>query len=212
MRQILLLEDHPDAQLWLTEALHMAFGDQIYIKTTPLLEEAKQIFAQQTFDLVIADLHVPDGSGINLIRAVKSSDHSCPCIVATIFSDKQHLFPALQAGADGYLLKDEGKAEISNLLQGILSGRPPISANVAQQMLLHFQQVTRTKKEPPSKLTEREQETLLYISKGMSTKECAELMGISTHTASEHIKNVYKKLGIHSRAEAASEAINLGLS
>jgi DNA-binding NarL/FixJ family response regulator len=190
----------------------MAFGRHLTIETSSLLEEAKNILDRHTFDLIVSDLHLPDGSGIDLIRKNKASQYPCPCIVATIFSDREHLFPALQAGADGYLLKDEGKDEIAALLTGIMKGKPPISPSVAQQMLHFFHQQPKSSLAEHPPLTHREKEILLYISKGMSTRECAELMGISTHTASEHIQKVYRKLGIHSRAEAVMEAVNMGIS
>lgn len=212
INQVLLLEDHPDAQSWLIEALKLAFGKQLEVEVTPRLGKAKTIIQQQHFDLVVADLHLPDGSGVELIRQIKITANPCPCIVATIFSDRQHLFPALQAGADGYLLKDEGKEEIAVLLRGIIQGKPPISPSVAQQMLQFFHQQAQKPQENQPNLTERERETLIYIAKGMTTRECAELMGISNHTASEYIQKVYKKLGIHSRAEAAMEAMNMGIS
>jgi len=211
INQILLLEDHPDAQVWLSDALHMAFGKKIHIDTAATIADAKAFEAKNKYHLIVADLHLPDGSGTELVAQAKSHQPQCPCVVATIFSDNQHLFPALQAGADGYILKDEGKEEIATMLKGVLSGKPPISATVAQQMLQHFhQQVSAS--QASETLTEREREILMYLSKGMSTKACGELMEISHHTASDHIKNVYRKLGVNSRAEATLEAVRMGIT
>ncbi len=210
---ILLLEDHPDAQVWLTDALHMAFGKKIHIDTADVLQKGKQFEKDNTYDLVVADLHLPDGSGIELVQQAKSHHPECHVVVATIFSDNQHLFPALQAGADGYLLKDESKEDIAKMLGGILEGKPPISASVAQHMLHHFHQQTSTSDaQKEAGLSAREQEILTYIAKGMSTKACADLMSISYHTASDHIRNVYRKLGVNSRAEATLEAVRMGIT
>ena len=138
INHILLLEDHPDAQVWLSEALHLAFGQGIHIDTANNVKTSITLERKNTYDLILADLHLPDGSGIDLVKQAKINQPQCPCIVATIFSDNQHLFPALKAGADGYLLKDESKEDIASMLAGILEGKPPISASVAQQMLQHF--------------------------------------------------------------------------
>ncbi|HIP07696.1 MAG TPA: response regulator transcription factor [Mariprofundaceae bacterium] len=211
IHNILLLEDHPDAQTWLSEALHLAFGSNIHIDVAGNVSEGKAFESKNTYDLIVADLHLPDGSGIELVLQAKSSQPQCPCVVATIFSDNQHLFPALQAGADGYLLKDESKGDIAQMLAGILEGKPPISASVAQQMLQHFH-FNPDDTSDLDKLSKREREVLIYLSKGMSTKDCADLMDISYHTASDHIRKVYRKLGVHSRAEATLEAVRLGIT
>ena len=211
IQNILLLEDHPDAQIWLSEALRIAFGSNIHIDIADSVGEGKAYEHKNSYDLIVADLHLPDGSGIELVKQAKIHQPQCPCVVATIFSDNQHLFPALQAGANGYLLKDETKEDIARMLAGILEGKPPISASVAQQMLQHFHQHPEDTSDL-DKLTEREREILIYLSKGMSTKDCGDLMDISFHTASDHIRNVYKKLGVHSRAEATIEAVRLGIT
>jgi len=106
IQNILLLEDHPDAQIWLSEALRIAFGSNIHIDIADSVGEGKAYEHKNSYDLIVADLHLPDGSGIELVKQAKSNQPQCPCVVATIFSDNQHLFPALQAGANGYLLKD----------------------------------------------------------------------------------------------------------
>ena len=211
IQKILLLEDHPDAQAWLCDALSMAFGDGIDVDIAGILAEGKSFEKSNVYDLIVADLHLPDGSGIELVQQAKSNQPECPVVVATIFSDTQHLFPALQAGADGYLLKDEGKEDIAEMLRGILDGKPPISASVAQQMLQHFHQQVQPEVSVES-LSNREREILIYLAKGMSTQACADFMDISYHTASDHIRNVYKKLGVHSRAEATIEAVRMGIT
>lgn len=213
IQKVLLLEDHPDAQQWLSDAVKIAFGDDTQIEVTSLVKESLALEGSNSYDLIVADLHLPDGTGTRLVKQAKMKPNPCYCVVATIFSDNQHLFPALKAGVDGYLLKDEGKEDIAKMLQGILEGKPPISAMVAQQMLQHFHEgIAVEGADDCLLLTNREREILLYISKGMSTKECADLMSISYHTASEHIQNVYRKLGVHSRAEATLEAVRMGIT
>ncbi|RLL53052.1 DNA-binding response regulator [Mariprofundus sp. EBB-1] len=212
VNKVLLLEDHPHAQEWLSNAIISAFGEDVDIDVTASVEKAKQMLTSNIYGLVISDLHVPDGSGIELVFSSKQINSACPCVIATIYADDQHLFPSLQAGADGFILKDEGIEEITDMLRGILDGKPPISAEIASRMLQHFHKDLGHSDNPAVALTPREKEILQYLAKGMTTKACAKLMGIGYFTASEYIKNVYRKLGVHSRAEAAMEAVRLGMA
>lgn len=159
-------------------------------------------------DIALIDLGLPDGSGVELIGELNRHAPQTLCIVASIFDDNEHLFPALRAGAQGYLLKDQPLIQIIELLKGIAEGRPPLSPAIARKLLGHFQPVTQPALE---QLTERETEVLRYIAKGMTLPETARILGISPHTISGYVKNIYRKLNISSRAEAATTARNLGI-
>ncbi len=211
IHKILLLEDHRDAQAWLLHALQLAFGPDIHVDTVSLLAESKKYEQENSYDFILVDLNVPDGSGVDLIRQFKVAHPDRYCVVATIFSDKQHLFSALKAGADGYILKDEEREDIAQMLGGILQGNPPISASMAQQMLRYFHANFHDDHQQVIALSDREREVLTCIAQGMSNKACARELSISHHTVSEYIHNVYRKLGIHSRAEATREAIRRGI-
>ncbi len=211
IHKVLLLEDHRDAQTWLAHAVTLAFGADIQIDIVSLLADAKKYAREKNYDLILVDLNVPDGSGIALIRQAKLDQPDCYCVVSTIFSDKNHLFPALAAGADGYILKDEDRKDIAHMLRGILHGNPPISPSVAQHMLHYFHNNIHDDNTQLSDLSERECDVLTCIARGMNNKACANMLSISHHTVSEYIRNVYRKLGVHSRAEATREAIRLGM-
>jgi len=146
--------------------------------------------------------------GEDLIAELNRRAPQTLCIVASIFDDNEHLFPALRAGAQGYLLKDQPLAQIVELLGGIADGRPPLSPAVARKMLGYFQPVAQSGHEH---LTERESEVLRYIAKGMTLPETARLLGISPNTISGYVKNIYRKLNVSSRAEATLSAQQLGL-
>jgi len=211
--EVLILEDHVDAQRWLSAAARMAFGDETEVTVADTIEQVCSILNERLFDLFIVDLHLPDGSGNEALIHAKSLYPKMPAVIATIYSDDGHLFPALSAGASGYLLKDDKKEDIAAMLSGILKGIPPLSAEIAQRLVTHFNQQHQsggTEDDVP-KLTNRELESLRYIVKGFSIKECADLMQISPHTVSGYIKDIYKKLHVSSRAEVASEAVRLGL-
>ncbi len=212
MKNALILEDHTGAQRWLSDAVKMAFGEQVKITIADTVEQACSRLKQQAFGLFIVDLHLPDGSGNECLIYAAQLHPQMPAVVATIYSDNEHLFPALQAGAAGYLLKDDKKEDIAALLTGILNGIPPLSPEIARQLMAHFQHRESHDSAPECpRLTERETETLAYIVKGFSIRESAELMGISPHTVSGYVKDIYKKLQVSSRAEVVAEAVRLGL-
>ena len=216
---VLILEDHKDAQQWLSDAASIAFGDNTEVTITDTIEQVMAILEtsaanQPVFDLFIVDLHLPDGSGIEAVIYAKKHHIDLPIVIATIYSDDDHLFSALSAGASGYLLKDEKKEDIAKMLSGIFNGVPALSAEIAQRLVAHFNQPgnpdAKDNENIPG-LTKRERESLHYIVKGFSIKECAELMEISPHTVAGYIKDIYKKLQVSSRAEVTAEAVRLGL-
>ncbi len=209
---VLLLEDHIDAQQWLSDAVRIAFGSDTDIAISGSIENACSLLGQFEFDLFIVDLHLPDGLGNEALVYARQKYPSMPAVIATIYSDDEHLFPALSAGATGYLLKDDNKEDIANMLAGILNGVPPLSPEIARRLMSHFTQLNRSETDIlSSDLTKREIESLRYIVKGFNIKECAELMNISPHTVSGYIKSIYRKLHVSSRAEVTLEAIRLGL-
>ena len=218
MNDVLILEDQKDAQDWLAEAILMAWP-QVRLSVYRRLDGALQALESGQPDLCLVDLQLPDGSGIDFIRQCSKRYPATLLVVATIYDDDMHLFPALQAGANGYLLKDDSQKQIALALEGVALGVPPLSPQIAQRMLGFFQQASGTGSWRPggspdeevAKLSEREREFLLVIGNGYKTAEAADMLGVSYHTATSYIKNIYAKLGISSRAQAVQEAIRMGL-
>ncbi len=207
IRRGLVVEDHPETAGWLLSLLHEAFPG-IDAQGAASLSEARALLARQPPDLALVDLDLPDGSGVDLIRELQRGHPACRCIVTTIYADDHHLFPALHAGASGYLLKDQAKARVLQALQGILSGEPPLSPAIAQRLLRVF---AAPPAGPEDALSPRERETLTLIAKGYKLPEVASHLGVTRNTAAGYIKTVYRKLEISSRAEATLEAARLGL-
>lgn len=208
-KKVLLLEDHLEAQSWLSEALIMAYGAETTIEIASTIADAKTKLNITMFDLFLVDLNLPDGNGHDALAFAKQIQPDLNCVVTTIYSDDSHLFPALRSGSSGYILKDESKENIATMLSNIERNIPAISSEVALRILSHFHEPTLHTEH--SKLTEREQETLTLIAKGLSVKDCASMMDISHHTVSGYVKEIYRKLGISSRAELTSEAMRMGL-
>lgn len=206
--QALVVEDLPDSRTWLVQALREAFAD-IAITTAESLAQARAVLAQSVPDLALIDLGLPDGNGVDLILALSREHPHCQCVVTTIYADDAHLFPALRAGAAGYVLKDQEQTRLVRQLHGIAAGEPPLSPVIARRLLKVFDpEPTETGLE---QLSPRERETLILIAKGYRLNEVAESLGITRNTAAGYIKNVYRKLEVTSRAEAALAASRLGL-
>ncbi len=206
-----ILEDLPESQRWLARALNEAFPGIAIASAASLVEGRSLITGGLRPGIALIDLGLPDGSGISLIEEIKRDLPATLCVVASIYDDDGHIFPALRAGAGGYLLKDQPVAVIVQALRGIATGNPPLSPAIARRMLGFFQPVGAKVMEQQPTLTERETEVLRYIAKGLTQADCARLMGISAHTVVGYVKDIYRKLNVSSRAEAALLARDLGL-
>lgn len=203
----LVVDDHPDARQWVTSALLDAYPD-LDISTAHNVASARQAMAARAPDIALIDIGLPDGSGIDLIADLHRSDADAYKIVSTIFGDDKHLFDALRAGAQGYVLKDESQSQLSAMLRGIVSGAPPLSSSVARRLLNHFHHPVDV---PEVHLTERESEVLTLLAKGYTVQRVADLLDITANTTAGYVKNIYRKLNVSNRAEAAMEASRRGL-
>lgn len=213
MKVALILEDMPESQEMLREVAQAAYPG-IRVCCVANVASALNMIRQFQFDLALIDLSLPDGSGTRVIETMSARFPDSVIVVATIFDDDDHLFPALRAGAHGYLLKDQAPEQLVKQLHGITEGHPPLSPSVARRLLDHFrieQETSTNKISADVLLTPREREVLVQLARGISIADIGEVMGISRHTVSDHVKNIYRKLNITSRAEAALQAKNMGL-
>lgn len=207
-QQILILEDMPDTQMWLKDACALAFPEaKVYVAAS--IAEATQLIDTKKPTLALLDIELPDGKGNSLIPALLDKHPSCICIIVTIYADERHLLPSLSAGAKGYILKDQSKQRIAEMLIQAMAGELPLSPAVATMVLSHFSNTEDVGSASP--LTSRESEVLALIGAGSSTPTVAEQLGISKYTVEDHLKQIYRKLEITNRAEAALAARNLKL-
>ena len=208
MQNVLVLEDHPETRSWLCDILNQAFKE-VAIAEASSQAQARKLITEKKFDLALIDLNLPDGNGVDIIRELNRTSPHTYCVVATIFDDDEYLFPALEAGAQGYLLKEQTSEEFIHSLQGIIKGEPPISPAIARKMIQHFHSTPDTSEKP--ELSDREKEILSAIAKGLSRNEAAEILGITSNTVASHLKSIYGKLNVSNRAQATLEALRLGL-
>jgi DNA-binding NarL/FixJ family response regulator len=167
------------------------------------------------FDLALVDLGLPDGSGVDVVTRLRDLQPEAQSVVVTIHDDDEHLFPALQAGAFGYILKEQARELITEQLQRISQGEPPLSPSIARRVMAYFSAKSRPQAQsnllPNVNLTDRESEVLLRVAKGYTLPEIGVQLGLSRHTIADYVKQIYRKLNVSSRAEAALEAQRLGL-
>lgn len=208
MTRVLLVDDLPEALALLQQVACTAFADALCLPAGSV-KQALQLLQTQHFDVALVDLGLPDGSGLEVIVQLQQLQPACAPVVATIYDDDSHLFAALQAGAQGYLLKDQPADWLAQQLRGILEGQPPLSPAIARRLLRHFQPPVPVSAQ--AELTGRERGVLGLLAQGVRIADIAVQLGISRHTAGDHVKNIYRKLNISSRAEAALRAKGMGL-
>jgi DNA-binding NarL/FixJ family response regulator len=170
------------------------------------------LLSRDCIDVVLVDLGLPDRSGLEVIRYARQRCPGTDLMVVTVFTDERHVLESIEAGATGYLLKDATPEELRQAVLEIVAGGSPISPLMARHLLKRFQRPPAPQ-EPGAKdvLSAREIGVLQLIAKGLSVKETADVLALSPMTVSTHVKNIYRKLAVNSRAEAVYEAGRLGL-
>ena len=213
MNNILLLEDLPEIRAWI-KALVLQVFPQAQISEAARVHDALALVSAVKFDLALVDLGLPDGSGVDVVAALRESQPEVQSVVVTIHDDDEHLFPALQAGAFGYVLKEQARELIAEQLNRMSQGEPPLSPSIARRVIAYFAAQAKPQAKdniPHVSLTDRENEVLLRVAKGYTLPEIGVQLNLSRHTIADYVKQIYRKLNVSSRAEAALEAQRLGL-
>ena len=210
MKHILIVEDIGETRQWIVEAAKTAFPD-CDIREASDMRGGIHAARGMPLDLAIIDLGLPDGPGINVISALHQSQPDALVVVATVMGDDASIISALSAGAQGYLLKDSPADLFARQLAQLGQGIPALSPSVARRIVDHFR-TTAVARQPEATLTPRELDVLTLISKGLRNAEAGRALGLTENTVASHIKSIYSKLGITSRAEAALMAQRMGLN
>ncbi len=199
--RILIVDDHPVVLAGLTSMLGTQSGIEV-VGAAQSGEDALNILARTPTDLVLLDLRMPGMSGIDTLQAFRRAKVSARTIVLTSFETDENIYGAVQAGAQGYLLKDTPQASMVEAIRTVHSGRrylpPNIAARLAERMM-------RTN------LTYRELEVLNMLSRGLTNKEIGTVLQISGNTVRNHVNSIIEKLEVSDRTEAATTAIHRGL-
>ncbi len=188
--------------------------DMRLIWAAATLAEARRALEASIPDVLLVDLGLPDGSGLEIITQVKRLSPACEVMVVSVFGDEGNVVAAISAGATGYLLKDALADSFLTTIRDLKAGGSPISPSIARILLgiARRRPASEQPLEPAgADLGEREAQILGFVAKGFNFPEIGKLLGISTNTVRTHIYRIYRKLSVHSRGEAVFEAKKLGL-
>ena len=212
MKTVYIVEDDEVTRRSLCDRMlaHGGFSIGVAVGTCA---EIRAALRQGRPDVLLVDLGLPDGSGVDVIAEAATRHAGLAIMVITVFGDERRVVRAIKAGATGYLLKDDPTHEIGAALGLLLEGGSPISPAIARHLIRLFQPA------PPDaargagagKLTAREQEVLGLAAKGFSYAEIAQMLELSANTIASYTKHIYEKLAVGSRSEAIYEASRLGL-
>ena len=164
-------------------------------------EDALKFLPGQKPDVVLMDIQLPKMSGIECVENLIQKSPDLQIMMLTVYEDNEQIFKSLAAGATGYILKRTPPVELLEAIKELHEGGSPMSDQIARKVVQTFQQIGKSSKETEN-LSERETEILSYLAKGYQDKEIAEKFFLSVKTIRTHLRNIYKKLHVHSRTEA----------
>ncbi|MFL9876959.1 response regulator transcription factor [Herbaspirillum rhizosphaerae] len=221
---VAIVEDDPGFRDALSKAVQAA-PDMQLANIAGTRAEGLAMLQGPPADVLLVDLGLPDGSGIDVIVAAVVQWPSCNIMVSTTFGDETHVMRSIEAGAAGYLLKDSSPTKMIDEIRSLASGGSPISPIIARQVLARFRGAAaaapavvdrdnagaRGQEEASVLLSVREKEVLDYITRGFTAQEIARLMQLSPFTVRTFVRRIYSKLKVTSKTEAIYEARTLGL-
>lgn len=199
--RILIVDDHPVVRAGLTSMLATQPGLEV-ADSVSSGEEALDMLERQRLDIVLLDLRMPGMNGIDTLLAIKRKAIPVHVIVLTSYETDEDIYRAINAGAEGYLLKNASLREMVEAIRAVRAGNRYIPRRIASRLA---ERMTR------SNLTARELEILKILTKGLTNKQIASALGISDNTVRNHINSIIEKLEVSDRTEASTTAIQRGI-
>lgn len=214
--RVLLIDDDPHMRLVIAQEL---LGDMRInlLGQAGSMREGRRLIAQHEFDVMLVDLNLGDGTGFDLIEYMKNLRPMAEAVVISAMEDEQHALHAFELGATGYLVKNSWFGNFPQAVLQVVNGGASITPNLARRLLHrldHTQGGVHRCAQPsyePDKLSEREKEVLKMVAAGYTSAEIGSRLAVSCHTINTHIKNIYRKLNVRTRAQAVSFAARRGL-
>lgn len=204
--RVAMVEDDTRVRESLALLINQAPGfecSQVFVNA----EQALERIPEAVPDVVLMDINLPNLSGVECVRRLNKQIPGLNVIMLTVYDDSQLVFQALQAGANGYLLKRASPDEILDAIRDVHQGGAPMSSYIARKVVQSFSRDRGGDPESES-LTEREEEILRHVAQGYINKEIADLLDISAETVRTHLKHIYEKLHVRSRTEAVMKYSN----
>ncbi len=211
--RVLIADDHTMVRQGLKQILELE-NDMTVIAQAPNGEEAIKLAKECNPDVILMDINMPGMNGLQAIKEMKDGNIPSKIIVLTIHEDREYLFKTLQMGAEGYVLKDAEPSVLLEAIRSVNSGQPYIQANMTRELVREFNKITLhdKAKTEENNLTAREVEVLELIAEGMINKEIAKRLYISEKTVKNHVSNIFRKLNVSDRTQAAIYAFKHNLT
>jgi DNA-binding NarL/FixJ family response regulator len=210
---IALVEDDPRTRERLVQALSRA--ERLHLAYAAATAGEMMLWLRQnSADVLLVDLVLPDGSGLDVISECQKLSPGTEIMVITMFGDEANMMRAFEAGARGYLLKDGTEEDLAEHVLSLNAGGSPMTPIIARQLLARLSPPPAVRHSTSSAvevLTARERDILAKLARGYTYAETAEILGVAASTVQSHVKNIYSKLAVHSKTEAIYEARQLGL-
>lgn len=236
MWQVLVVEDDALMREFFANSVARSPALRLVAAVGSVAEARQWLYpGAQPVDVLLTDLGLPDGSGLELIRLAMALNSACEPLVISMFGDEDNVLASIEAGALGYIHKDSTPDDIAKTILDMRAGASPISPMIARRVLSKYRNFKEKSLQMPVEcaqaaiknvatedpcesdavargvLSPREQEVLSLIARGFSYAEIARLQDLSVHTVQTHIKRLYAKLSVHSKSEAVFEATRMGL-
>lgn len=208
--RILLVEDHKIVREGTRQLLEQA-PDLTVIGEAADGGEAVRLATELLPDVVIMDVRLPVLNGIEATKVIKDQHPNIPVLILSAYDDDRYIFPLLDAGANGYVLKTTSWAELAQAIRTVQAGETALDPHIAHKVVERLTQRQRYQgKGMAQALTEREIEVLQAVAQGKGNREIGEALSISPHTVQVHVRNIFGKLGVNSRIEAVAYAVRRG--
>jgi DNA-binding NarL/FixJ family response regulator len=207
---ILLVEDHKIVREGTRQLLEQSADMRVVGEAADGME-AVRLAAEMQPDVIIMDVRLPRLNGIEATRTITTRYPKIKVLILSAYDDDSYVFPLLEAGASGYLLKTSSSAQLAEAIRQVSAGKTALSPSISVKIIkrLGRRQAYRTNNMPEG-LTEREMDVLRAAAHGQSNKDIAAKLGISPQTVQVHLRNIFGKLGVGSRSEAVARAIQAG--
>lgn len=207
MANVAIVEDNTKIRDLIQKFLNKQENMKCPIAVDSVEQFLKKLDKDHLPDIILMDIELPGMSGIDGMRLLKNKYPGMDIIIISVYHDSHKIFDSLCAGASGYLLKHTTLPEIKDAIEVVLNGGAPMSPQIARKVINFFNQSSVAKKEPETELTQREQEIVIGLVDGLSYKMIADRLDISIDTVRAHIRNIYKKLHVNSKAEVIAKSL-----
>jgi len=205
MAQVGIIEDNKKIRQLMQRYLDMQEDMSCLVATESVEEMLDYLKTYPHPNVLLMDIQLPGMSGIEGMKIIQQKYPDIEIIMLTVYHDSHKIFDSLKAGASGYLLKHTSLPEIKNAIELLMQGGAPMSPQIARKVITHFND--RGQKQQESNLTNREQDIVNGLVDGLSYKLIADRLDISIDTVRAHIRNIYKKLHVNSKAEVIAKSL-----